>query len=92
MDKSFNKFLKYINKNNIVSLDDFENKFKLNTYETYEIIKTLQKNNYIISLGDDEYQATYKSKTYKKSSFLDWIYANWLSIIAIIVSIIALFK
>lgn len=92
MDKSFNKFLKYINKNNIVSLDDFENKFKLNTYETYEIIKTLQKNNYIISLGDDEYQATYKSKTYKNSSFLDWIYANWLSIIAIIVSIIALFK
>lgn len=43
MDKSFNKFLKYINKNHIVSLDELESKFKLSTYETYEIIKTLQK-------------------------------------------------
>ena len=92
MDKSFNKFLKYINKNHIVSLDELESKFKLSTYETYEIIKTLQKNDYIIPLGDDEYQSTYKSKTYKKSSFLNLLYTNWLTIIAIIISIIALFK
>lgn len=92
MDQSFNKFVNYINKNKIVSIDDLETKFKLSPYEAYEIIQTLHKNKYIIALGDNEYQATYKSKTYKKSSFLTWLYNNWLSIIAIIISIIALFK
>ena len=43
MDKSFNKFLKYINKNNIVSLDDFENKFKLNTMKPMKLLKLCKK-------------------------------------------------
>lgn len=92
MDKSFYKFVNYINKRKIVSLDELESKFKLNSYEAFEITKTLCKNEYIIPLGDDEYQATYKSKTYKKSSFLNWLYKNIISILALIVSIIALVR
>lgn len=92
MDKSFNKFLNYINKRKIVSLDELESKFKLSPYEAFEIITTLCKNEYIIPLGDDKYQATYKSKTYKKSSFLDWFYKNIIAILALIVSIIALLR
>ena len=92
MDRSFNKFLKYINEKKIVSLKEFEKHFNLNMYETVEIIKTLCKNQFILPIGDDKYQATYKSKTYFKNSIVSWLINNWLSIIAIIISIIALFK
>ncbi len=92
MNESFNKFLKYINEKNIISLKDFEKHFHLNNYEVIEIIKTLCQNQYLIALGNDEYQATYKSKTYFKTSVTSWFISNWLSIVAIIISIIALFK
>lgn len=92
MDKSFNKFVNYINKRKTISLDELEIKFNLTPYETYEIIKTLYKNKYIIPLGDDEYQATYKSKTYKKSFFLSWFSQNIIAILALIVSIVALIR
>lgn len=91
MDKSFYKFINYINKNGTVSLEQLCQDFNLSLVETVEIIKTLCKNQYIIALGNDKYQSTYKAKTYVESSFLSWLYNNWLSIIAIIISIIALF-
>ena len=92
LDKSFYKFLKYINKKKIVSLDEFIKHYNLDVYEAYEIIKILCKNQYIIAIGDNKYKATYKSKNHLKSSFVAWLINNWLSIIAIIISIIALFK
>ena len=92
MDKSFYKFLKYINKKKIVSLDELKNRYNLDMYETYEIVKILCKNQYIVAIGDNKYKATYKSKSHFKSSVVSWIINNWLSIIAIIISIVALFK
>lgn len=92
MDKSFNKFIKYFNKRSEVSLDELKNAFNLDFMETVEIIKTLNKNQYIISLGDNKYKSTYKAKTLTKSSVLNWLCNNWLSIIATMISLIALFK
>ena len=88
LDKSFYKFLKYINKKKIVSLDELKNRYNLDMYETYEIVKILCKNQYIVAIGDNKY----KAKSHFKSSVVSWIINNWLSIIAIIISIVALFK
>ena len=92
MDKSFNKFVRYFNKHSEVSIDELRSVFKLELIETVEIIRTLSQNKYIISIGDNKYQSTYKAKTYIKSSLISWISNNWLSVIAIVISIIALFK
>lgn len=92
MDKSFNKFLRYFNKHSEVSFDELRNAFNLEFMDAIEVIKTLSKNQYIISLGDNKYKSTYKAKTIRKSSVLSWLFNNWLSIIATIISIIALFK
>ena len=92
MDKSFNKFVKFFNKYHEVSFDELRNAFNLEFMDTVEVIKTLNKNQYIIPLGDNKYKSTYKAKTITKSSVLSWLFNNWLSIIATIISIIALFK
>ena len=92
MDKSFNKFIKFFNKRSEVSFNELKDTFNLEFTDAIEIIKTLNKNQYIIPLGDNKYKSTYKAKTITESSILSWLYNNWLSIIAIIVSIIALFK
>lgn len=92
MDKSFNKFIKFFNKRPEVSFDELKDTFNLEFVDAIEIIKTLNKNQYIIPLGDNKYKSTYKAKTITESSILSWLYNNWLSIIAIIISIIALFK
>lgn len=92
MDKSFNKFIKFFNKHSEVSFDELRNTFNLEFMDAVEIIKTLSKNQYIISLGDNKYKSTYKAKTLTKSSILSWLCNNWLSIIATVISIIALFK
>jgi hypothetical protein len=92
MDKSFNKFIKFFNKRSEVSFDELKDTFSLEFTDAIEIIKTLNKNQYIIPLGDNKYKSTYKAKTITESSILSWLYNNWLSIIAIIISIIALFK
>lgn len=92
MDKSFNKFVRYFNKHSEVSIDELRSVFKLELVEAVEIIRTLSQNKYIISIGDNKYQSTYKAKTSIKSSLISWISNNWLSVIAIVISIIALFK
>lgn len=92
MDKSFNKFVKFFNKHSEVSFNELRNAFNLEFMDTVEVIRTLSKNQYIISLGDEKYKSTYKAKTITKSSILSWLSNNWLSIIATIISIVALFK
>ncbi len=92
MDKSFNKFIKFFNKHSEVSVDELMNSFNIGLIDAVEIIKTLHKNQYIIPLGNNKYKSTYKAKTITESSILSWLYNNWLSIIAIIISIIALFN
>lgn len=92
MDKSFNKFLKYLNKEKIVSLENLKDHFNLSMHEALEVIKNLCSNQYAIAIGDSKYQATYKAKNHFKNSIITWLINNWLSIIAIIISIIALFK
>ena len=88
MDKSFNKFVKFFNKHSEVSFNELRNAFNLEFMDTVEVIRTLSKNQYIISLGDEKYKSTYKAKTITKSSIVSWLSNNWLSIIATIISIV----
>ena len=92
MDFSYYKYLTYISKNGFTTKDDLKRVFHLCSDDVNEILNTLKENGYIIVLQDYMYYSTYKGKTFLPSALFSWIIQNFLSIIAIIISIIALFK
>lgn len=91
MDLSYIKYLHYINKNNKTFPKDLSKQFNLDLEDARNILKMLENEGYII-YNNPFYNPTFKSKHLIKSIILDWTYHNILSIIAIIISIIALFN
>ena len=92
MDFSYYKYLFYANKKSKISRKQLQNDFNLDNNDTYNILNTLSDNGYIKFSYDVYYQPTYKGKHLIKSFITKWLYTNLLAIIAIIISIIALFK
>ena len=57
-----------------------------------EIMNNLNKSDYIRFVGNGFVETTNKGKTFFPNSLIKWIFNNILAIIAIIISIIALFN
>lgn len=95
MDYKSKKVLKYLNKHGSMTFS-LAKLFKIfpDIDKDYlvEIIHNLNKNDYIKFIGDSSIKSTNKGKTYFYSLFINWLSNNLLAIIAIIISIIALFK
>lgn len=93
MDFNSFKILQEINKyNDLVDTDVILEKVKLPKDDFLEILYELKKNHYIKLPGDAMVETTNKGKTFLSSCILSWLIHNSLSIIAIIISIIALFN
>lgn len=92
MNFSYFKFMIYINKHSPIHWLDLTSAFGITKTEAKETVNYLSANKYISPVGDTKYRSTYKGKHFIKSIFLDWIFNNLLAIIAIVISIIALFK
>lgn len=92
MDFSYYKYLFYIKKLDKVSYKELCNQFGLSKNDAQNILQTFSSNEFIKFYGDTYYTVTFKSKYFIKSFIFKWIFNNLLAIIAIIISIIALFK
>lgn len=92
MDFPYYKYLIYTNKQGKICRKDLCDKFNLNNNDVYNIINTLSDNGYIKFSRDVYYVPTYKGKHFIISLIAKWLFTNFLAIIAIIISIIALFK
>jgi len=82
----------YINKHQKVSWVELADYFKISKADAREIVSALKEQEYISYIGDTKFVPTIKGKTFLKSFILNWLFNNVLAIIAIIISIIALFK
>lgn len=95
MDKNSKKILKYLcnhisNNYNIINLSK---KFsKIPKDHLVEIINSLYKENYIRYVNDSCIKVTNKGITYVSLCRFTWISENIISILALIVSIIALIR
>lgn len=92
MDFSYFKYLSYINKHGKISWVELTKHFNISKSETIEIVSTLKQQGYISYRGDTQVISTIKGKSFIKSFILKWLSKNILPIIAIIISIIALFN
>lgn len=95
MDFNSLKILKFLckNKNNRYSIISLCEQFpKISKDHVVEVVNTLYKNNYIKYVTDTSIKVTNKGKTYFSVVFLNWISTNIIAILALIVSIIALFR
>lgn len=93
MDFNSLKVLNIINKlSKETDIDIVFNKSKLAEDDFYEIINNLEKNDYIRFPIGGYVESTNKGKTYFSKLIFHWLASNFLAIIAIIISIIALFK
>lgn len=91
MDFSYFKYLPYINKQDKISYKNICDKFGISKEDAKNILMTLARNDYLAHSADIYYKTTFKGKHFLKSIVLEWLFRNLLSIIAIIISIIALF-
>ena len=91
MDFSYYKYLFFIKNLDIVSYKDLCDKFHLSKADARNILNTLHSNEFIKFYGDTKYSVTFKCKHFIKSIAVKWLFNNFLAIIAIIISIIALF-
>lgn len=95
MDHNSKRILKFLNKNRtmIFSLLKLSQEFPdIDKDYLIEIVDNLKKNGYVKFVGSASIKSTNKGKTYFSSSLINWLYNNALAIVAIIISIIALFK
>lgn len=92
MPFSYMKILLYCNKNSPVSFSTIRDKYKMTRNEVHSLISELKDMGYIYYVGDSSFSTTYKSRTIIKSFISQWLFNNLLAIIAIIISIIALFQ
>lgn len=92
MDFSYYRYLVYINIEGFTTIEDMKSAFGLNTEDIQNILNTLIQNGYVRIYKNFMYFPTYKGKHFFLSKLCKWLYNNFLSIIAIIISIIALFK
>lgn len=92
MDLSSIKILLYCNTLKKFTKNDIQKHFNLTPNECRTVINFLKDNGYITYIGDIYYKSSSKGKSLLKTLFIKWISNNALAIIAIIISIIALFK
>lgn len=92
MDFAYLKFLLYINKKEKVSKSELCKHFNISPNDAVKIFSYLKDNDYIVYAGDNCCRSIYKGKHIISFILINWLYKNFLSIIAIIISIIALFK
>ena len=92
MDFSYFKYMFYINKRKNISWTDLCIEFKVSKSEAREIVKSLRETGYISPVNDTCYIPTLKGKNFFKTFIGQWLLNNLLAIIAIVISIIALFK
>ena len=81
---------KHLITNPVVTYSDLIPKFKLNNTEINNLINDLLSLNLIIKVSDTSFTTTYKGKHAISSYFIDWFFKYIVSIIALIVSVIAL--
>lgn len=92
MDFSYYKYLYYVKDLDKFSYNNLCTKFNISRNDARNILQTLSNNGYIQHYQDIEYKVTFKGKHFVKSLLSKWLFTNLLAIIAIIISIIALFK
>lgn len=92
LDFSYLKYLLYANKQNKISRKLLCEKYNLSNNDAHNILSALLNNGYIRCSSDVYYVPTYKGKHFIGSFIMKWLSNNLLAIIAIIISIIALFK
>ena len=92
MSFSYIEILLYCNKHSPVSFSTIRDKFKMTSGEVHSLTNELKELGYIYYVGSTSFSTTYKGKTVIKSLICKWLFNNLLAIIAIIISIIALFK
>ena len=92
MDLSSIKILLYCNTLKKFTKNDIQKHFNLTPNECRTVINFFKDNGYITYIGDIYYKSSSKGKSLLKTLFIKWISNNALAIIAIIISIIALFK
>lgn len=95
MDKNTRKILKFYNAhpNDLFSMSSVSKIFSnFSTKDIKEITNFLCDSGYLRIVSGNLYQSTNKGKTYNKVVFNNWISKNIVSIFALIVSIIALFR
>lgn len=92
MDLSSIKILLYCNSLKKFTQKDIQDHFNLDTRECREIMHLLRDNGYITYIGDICYKSSSKGKSILKTLFIKWLSNNILAIIAIVISVIALFK
>lgn len=92
MDLSSMKILLYCNTLKKFTKNDIQKHFNLTTNECRTIINFLKDNGYITYVGDICYKSSNKGRSFFKTLFIKWLSNNVLAIIAIMISIIALFK
>lgn len=86
---SYIKFLKYINKVDKVSMKDLMNKYNINNADASKILNCLVENKYIYYTSTG-YHSTYKGKHFISDWLMHWLGINFIAILALIVSTIAL--
>lgn len=92
MDFVYLKFLLYINSKEKVSKSELCKHFNISPSDAVKITSYLINNDYIVYAGDTYFRSIYKGKHIIFYIFVNWLYKNLLAIVAIVISIIALFK
>ena len=92
MDFSYFKYMFYINKHKNINWTDLCIDFKVSKPEAREIVKYLRDTGYISNVSDTRYISTIKGQKFFTTFISQWLLNNLLAIIAIVISIIALFK
>lgn len=90
MNFSYFKFMRYINKHKVIHYLDLATRFGISEFEAKEIVDYLYANKYISSSNFIDYVPTYKGKHFIRSAVFSFINVNFIDILALIVSIIAL--
>ena len=90
MNFSYFKFMRYINKHKVIHYLDLATHFGISEFEAKEIANYLYANKYVSSSNFIDYVPTYKGKHFIRSAIFSFINVNFIDILALIVSIIAL--
>ena len=96
MPFSYIRFLNYCNKylstHPIITYSDLISVFRLNNDEIDNLINELVQLNLVSKVGITSFITTYKGKHAVSSFVTEWILRNLIGTLALIVSIIALFR
>ena len=96
MPYSYIKFLnycnKYLSKHPIIIYSDLISVFQINNDEIDNLINELVQFNLVQKIDKTSFVTTYKGRHVVSSYFIEWVLKNLIGTLALIVSIIALFR